>query len=138
MTETSTEIDHAADVAALRALVDDVEVGFNTNDAERMVRGFADDGTAVGVTGALLRGRDEMLDVSRDLLAGPLRDQRARYELDDIRFVRPDVALGYKRAWAVDADGHDLDVGHAMVALYVFVREGDRWEIAARQNTLVS
>ena len=31
----------------------------------------------------------------------------------------------------------DLDVGHAMIALYVFVKEDGDWWVAARQNTLV-
>jgi hypothetical protein len=30
-----------------------------------------------------------------------------------------------------------VDEQHAMIALYVFVKRGGRWMIAARQNTLV-
>ena len=58
--------------------------------------------------------------------------------MDEIRFVRPDVALVRKLAWATDADGKDLDVGHAMTALYVMVKSEGRWWIAARQNTLTA
>ena len=49
-----------------------------------------------------------------------------RYVVDEIRFVRPDVALVRKLAWATDADGNDLDVGHAMTALYVMVKSEGR------------
>jgi hypothetical protein len=52
-------------------------------------------------------------------------------------FVRPDVALAHKHAWAIDAAGERVDVGHAMSALYVLVREGGRWWVVSRQNTLV-
>ena len=45
------------------------------------------------MTGALLAGRSTVLEASRTLFAGPLRDQRARYELAEVLFVRPDVAL---------------------------------------------
>ncbi len=42
-----------------------------------------------------------------------------------------------KLASATDPAGTPNGVGRAMVALYVLVREGGRWWIAARQNTLV-
>jgi uncharacterized protein (TIGR02246 family) len=55
-----------------------------------------------------------------------------------VKFLRPDVAVAHKRATATTQDGEPLDVGHAMIALYVLVREDGRWWVAARQNTLVS
>jgi uncharacterized protein (TIGR02246 family) len=91
----------------------------------------------VTATGVRIDGRDAMLEASRAGLAGPLRDQRARYELADVVFVRPDVALAHKHAWAVDETGAQIDVGHAMSALYVLVRENGRWWAVSRQNTLV-
>jgi uncharacterized protein (TIGR02246 family) len=130
-------VDHADDIVAIRALVTDVETGFNTNDAELMTRPFLRNGIAVGVNGMEVRGLDQMLEVSRAALGSFLRDQHARYELGEITFLRRDVAIAHKRAFATRADGSEVDVGHAMVALYVFVREGDRWWVAARQNTLV-
>jgi uncharacterized protein (TIGR02246 family) len=69
--------------------------------------------------------------------AGPLGEQFAHCELDDVVFLRRDVAVAHKRAWATDADGRRLQVDHAMVALYVFVKEDGRWRVAARQNTPV-
>jgi uncharacterized protein (TIGR02246 family) len=130
-------MDHSADVAAIGRVITDIETGFNTNDAERSVAHFTDDATAVSVAGTLVAGRDALLDAHRAGFAGPLRDQRARYELGEITFLRPDVAVAHKRAWAIDDAGEPLDVGHAMIALYVFVRDGGRWRVAARQNTLV-
>ena len=127
---------HPDDIAAITCIIGDTEVAFNTNDAELLAEHFAADGEGVAVTGARLSGRDQILESGRQLLAGPLADQYARYVIDEIRFVRPDVALVRKLAWATDADGTDLDVGHAMTALYVMVKDGDRWWIAARQNAL--
>lgn len=130
--------DHTADVEAIRRIIADVEKGFNDNDAELLVEHFAQNGSGVTVMGVQIDGRDALLEFSRAGLAGPLRDERARYELADVVFVRPDVALAHKRAWAVDESGEPLDVGHAMNALYVLVREGERWWVVARQNTLVT
>lgn len=133
-----TSADHAPDVDAIRGVIADVEKGFNDNDAELLVEHFAQNASAVAVSGAQVDGRDAMLTVSRAALAGPLRDEHARYELADVLFVRPDIAVAHKHARAVDAGGDPIDVGHAMSALYVLVRERGRWWVVARQNTLVS
>jgi uncharacterized protein (TIGR02246 family) len=130
-------MDHADDIAAIRAVIADIEAGFNTKDAERSVAHFADDATAVSVGGNLVAGRNALLEAHRSGYAGPLRDQYARYELGEITFLRPDVAIAHKRARAVAADGAEIDLDHAMIALYVFVRNDGRWQVAARQNTLV-
>jgi uncharacterized protein (TIGR02246 family) len=125
------------DVAAIERVIADIEKGFNTNDPELSVEHFTDDASAVSVGGALASGRDALLEAHRAGFAGPLRDQYARYELDDVVFLRPDVAVAHKRARATDAGGEPIDVGHAMIALYVFVKDDGRWRVVARQNTLV-
>jgi uncharacterized protein (TIGR02246 family) len=129
---------HTDDDAAIRAIVADAEKAFNAGDAELLVAHMAATVSAVGVTGAEMTGRDAVLEGSRVAFAGPLRGQRARYEVTGITFLRPDVALARTHAHAVDAGGAPIDVGHAMTALYVLTRDAGRWWIAARQNTLVS
>jgi uncharacterized protein (TIGR02246 family) len=133
-----TSRDHTADIAAITALIKDVETGFNTNDPELLVRPFLANGSVVNVMGVQLTGIDAMLAASRSGLAGALADQYAEYALADITFVRPDVAIAHKHAWATTADGTRLDVGHTMIALYVFVKHDGAWWAAARQNTLVA
>jgi uncharacterized protein (TIGR02246 family) len=129
--------DHTADVAAIRRIIADVETGFNDNDADLLVEHFAQNGSVVTAMGAQIDGREAMLESARAGLAGPLRDERARYELADVLFVRPDVALAHKHAWAIDGTGEPKNVGHEMSALYVLVHENGRWWIVSRQNTLV-
>jgi uncharacterized protein (TIGR02246 family) len=129
--------DRADDEAQIRRIVADVETGFNTNDAALITAHFAQDASAVNVLGVRLRGLDALRENAEAGLRGPLRDEHARYEVDEVVFLQPDVALAHKSAWATDAAGRDIDVGHSMVALYVLVRRAGRWWIAARQNTLV-
>jgi uncharacterized protein (TIGR02246 family) len=130
-------VDHREDLAAIRAVIADVEAGFNTNDPDLSVVHFAENASSVNVAGVRLTGRDALLEANRAGLAGFLRDQFARYEVADVTFLRPDVAVAHKRAWATTPDGELLDVDHAMIALYVLVKEDHRWWITARQNTLV-
>lgn len=130
----------AADEVAVRQIIDDVETGMNTNDPELMTRHFAADAVAVGVNGQANVGR-AALDAAHVVAVGPggfLRDQYARYEVVDVRFVRPDVALVRKHARAITAEGEPLDLDHSMSVLYVLTKEEGRWWIAARQNTLVA
>ena len=132
------ETDRQTDVNALRAIIADVQRGFNDNDPELLVAHFAEDGTAVNVMGALLEDRESVLRSGRELLAGPLKDERARYDVRDIAFLTADVAIAHKTARAVNQSGADIDDRDTMIALYVFVRREDRWLIAARQNTLIA
>ncbi|MBN9111141.1 MAG: SgcJ/EcaC family oxidoreductase [Pseudonocardia sp.] len=130
----------AADEVAVRQIIADVETGMNTNDPELMTRHFAADAVAVGVNGVPHVGR-AALDAAHVAAVGPggfLQDQYARYEVVDVRFVRPDVALVRKHAHAITADGEPLDLDHTMSALYVLTKDEGRWWIAARQNTLVA
>lgn len=126
-----------SDIDEIRQVVADVERGFNTNDAALMNRHVAADATLVSAMGVRLVGIDEVMAASEAGLAGPLKDQFARYDVKDVRFLRPDVALAYKEAYAVTAEGEAIDLDHTMCALYVLVKEDGRWLIAARQNTLV-
>lgn len=133
----SDDADHVADLTALRQVIADVETGLNTNDAELMTRHFAANAVAVGVNGRATAGLAALREVHAQAVTGFLKDQYARYEIDDVSFVRPDVALVRKLARAVDAEGTPIDLDHAMSALYVLVREQGRWWIVARQNTLI-
>lgn len=126
-----------SDTDEIRQVIADVERGFNTNDAALMNKHVAADAALVSAMGVRLAGIDEVMAASEAGLAGPLRDQYARYEVRDVRFVRPDVALAYKEAYAITADGEPIDLDHTMCALYVLVKQDGRWLITARQNTLV-
>lgn len=128
---------HTSVMDKIEDLVKQTEVAFNTSDPEAFANTFTDDAWSVSVTGQLLHGRDEILETTRELFAGPLHDQFARYVVDDVQHVGADVAVVRKLAYATDEDGNDLEVDHAMVALYVLVRRADGWRVAARQNTLV-
>lgn len=131
-----TSADHRADEAAILVVIADVERAFNTNDADLLVEHMAENVSVVGVNGDQLDGRTAMLEASRLSFSGSWRDQRARYELVDVLFVSPDVALARTDVTAADSAGDPLAVGHTMTALDVLVRSEGRWWIVARQNTL--
>jgi uncharacterized protein (TIGR02246 family) len=123
--------------AALRALVGDIEQGFNSNDPELSTAHFAQNATAVAVNGTRIDGREDLLEANRVGLTGFLRDETAHYKLTDIRFLGPDAAIAHKLAWSTSdaaADGQTPE----MIALYVFAHRDGRWWIVARQNTAIT
>ncbi len=77
LNETTT--DHERDVETIKRIIADVETGFNTKDPDLSVEHFARNALVVNVTGVRLSGWDALLDATRRVLAGPLRDQYARY-----------------------------------------------------------
>ena len=89
----------------------------------------------VGAAGVVVVGREALLEAER---AAVRPDQHARYAVEDIRFVRADVAVARVRAVPVSAAGEPVDVGHTMVSLYVLASSGGRWEVVARQSTLAA
>ena len=125
------------DEAAIRRIVADVQIAFNTKDAVLMNEHFAADASVVTAMGKRITGIDALREAAEQGMAGTLQDQYVRYDVTDIRFLRPDVALAYKHATATARDGEPLELDHSMVALYVLVKENGRWLVAARQNTLV-
>lgn len=129
--------DHTDDEAAIRAIVADVETGFNTKDVDGSVRHFATNALVVNAVGAVVRGYDDIEAAHASGYAGFLKDQYAAYEVTDITFVRPDVAIALKQARATTASGEPIDLDHAMRAIYVLVKQDARWWIASRGNTLV-
>lgn len=132
-----TTADHERDVAAIKQVIGDIETAYNTNDPDLMTVHFARNASVVNVVGVQVSGWDALLAANREGLAGFLRDEHVRYEVDDLVFVRPDIAIAYKHARATTADGELIDVDPAMIALYVLVKEQGRWWIVARQNTAV-
>ena len=125
------------DEAAIRRIVADVQTAFNTNDPVLMNKHFATDASVVTAMGKRIVGLDALREAAEQGMAGALARQYVRYDVVDIRFLLPDVALAYKEATATTADGEPLELDHSMSALYVLVKEDGRWLVAARQNTLV-
>ncbi|ADB48666.1 YybH family protein [Conexibacter woesei] len=125
------------DEDAIRAVIADVETGFNTNDADLLSRHFAGDAKVVAAFGQTIDGREAIDEANRQGVASPfLKDATAHYTVSSITFVEEDVALVRKLAWST-AEDESAGKPPEMVALYVFVRRDGRWWIAARQNTLI-
>ena len=123
--------DRDADRREICAIVAEHERGFNEKDPERLAAHYRERSWAVSARGVEVEGRAAM----REQVPA---DQHARFEPGHVEFLGDDVAIMHAYVSAATADGEPVDVGHAMIKLYVFARgeDGD-WEVVARQDTLV-
>ncbi|WP_067572248.1 SgcJ/EcaC family oxidoreductase [Nocardia acidivorans] len=128
-------VDHTADIAAITRVIANAQQAFNTNDPNLMAADFAANASAGNAVGMVLRGAEAVRAASEAGLAGFLKDQFVRYDITDITFPRPDMALVHKVARETTATGELLDQDPAMVALYVLLKENGRWWTIARHNT---
>jgi len=122
--------DRDADRREIRAIVAEHERGFNEKDPERLAAHYRELSWAVSARGVEVEGRAAM----REQVPA---DQYARFEPGHVEFLGDDVAIMHAYVSAATADGEPVDVGHAMIKLYVFARSAGGWEVVARQDTLV-
>ncbi|WP_330185058.1 SgcJ/EcaC family oxidoreductase [Nocardia sp. NBC_01503] len=132
-----TGVDHTADTAAITQVIANAQQAFNTDDPNLMAADFAANASVGNAVGTVLYGAEAVRVASAAGLAGFLKDQFVRYDIADISFPRPDMALVHKVARATTATDELVDQDPAMVALYVLLKENGRWWTIARHNTPV-
>jgi uncharacterized protein (TIGR02246 family) len=88
--------------------------------------------------GRRVSGRAEFEAAMRAALASPLADVTTTVEVDDVRLLRPDVALVSATKRVTDARSEAADEVPTTGAMtYVVVDEGQGWRIASAQTTPV-
>jgi uncharacterized protein (TIGR02246 family) len=100
--------------------------------------GLLTDGVVlINAVGRRIFGRDQVRAAMREAMKTSLANVLTRYEIVDVRFVRPDVAVvsGIKH---VSEEGSGRAKGGAKITLtFVLTREQRSWLIAVVHNTLV-
>lgn len=136
MTTSSRTVD-PADERAIRQIVADIEIGFNTNQPDLLVRHMAPDALIVNPLGAVMHGPEEVrASVSALLEGGPLADATAHYSLTDITQLAPHVIVAHKNAWSSQQMA-EAGEPPEMNSLYVLVKRDEIWSIVRRQNTAI-
>lgn len=128
--------DHAADRAAIEALITDVAAGVTARDPDRCVARFAAD--ARSVTGRWIAGRDAIHAAHVAAFGDGSVPVRARFEVLDVLFVRPDVAIATAGAFRAGPDEPVDLAAPPTIATWTLVRTDDGWWVAARQLTPVA
>jgi len=128
-------------VAAVTGLVEELQAGLDQHDADLYNRHFAADVMWGSPFGATVDGYEQLHAIHLRLHRERRGGSSSRYEVVRVLAPAPDVAVAQVRRVGLDADGQTVEptpdaIGaFSEMALYVFVRRGGTWWLAAGQNT---
>ena len=131
----SAQVGKAADEAAMRESVKQMESGWNTKSGARFAKPFAEDADYVVINGMYIKGRAVIESQHQRIFDTIFKETRLSLTVKQIRFLRPDVAV-------VHVEGHRTGptkelTQDAMLTL-MMTKEKQGWVIAAFQNTAVA
>lgn len=127
----------AAEIAAIERVVETLEHAQQHELVDEFVGLFRPDAIWTTGGGRRLFGRDEIAAFTRRVLPGAMRESTATYRVEQVLFIRPDVAAVKVRQRPVALDGTPLADQQEGSPLYVMAKEGGRWLLVACQNTPV-
>jgi uncharacterized protein (TIGR02246 family) len=128
---------NAADEAAVRENVRQMETGWNTKSGALYAKPFAADADYVVVTGLHLRGREAIEQSHQRIFDTFYKNSILRVSVKQIRFLRPDVAVVHVQGNNKTRLGEETRETNVIVTLVMTKEKGD-WKITAFQNTLVA
>jgi len=136
MTSPASKQKHS-DEAAVRAHVLRSWEAWDRNDARAYAALYAEDADYVAFDGSCTRGRAAIEESHAALFSTVLRATVIRGEVEEVRFLTPDVAVTH----GVGSTAWPWQKGKPRERLsrqtYVLVREGSGWTISAFHNTRV-
>jgi uncharacterized protein (TIGR02246 family) len=110
----------------------------NKGDGELFAFPFEEDGDLVGFDGTHLKGHQQIASFHQQLLQTYVKGSRLVGKIRDVRFLTPTVAIMHAVGGTVMIGQTDIEPDRNSVHTLVFKkRDGDKWCIAAFQNTRV-
>ena len=126
------------DARAIRALLAyGYEESWNTHNPALAATSdnCVDDAVFINTTGGWVTRRQAWVNLLTPLHApgGPFHDHTRRHVVEDLRFIRPDVAIAVVKTFDVRIAGVPT-AGRETRGLVVLSKEGQHWKVAANQN----
>jgi uncharacterized protein (TIGR02246 family) len=128
-------------IDAVARLVEELQTGWDQHDADISNRHFAADVMWGSPFGATVHGYEELHAIHVRLKQQGRGGISSRFEIVRVLVPAPGVALAQVRRVALDSDGEPIEPSDNVarsfseMALYVLVRHGGVWWLAAGQNT---
>ena len=128
---------NAADEAAVRENVRQMEAGWNAKSGALFAKPFAADADYVVVNGMHLRGRDAIEKSHQHIFDTFYKNSILSVSVRHIRFLRPDVAVVHVQGNNKTRHGAETRETNVLVTLVMTKEKGD-WRIVAFQNTQIA
>lgn len=125
----------AADEAALRDAVKQMENGWNTKSGATFAKPFAEDADYVVINGNHLKGRAMIESGHQRIFDTIYKDTTLSLTVEQIRFLRSDVAVVHVKGYRTSPSEQQKQ--GAMITL-TMTKEKQGWTIAAFQNTAIT
>jgi len=126
-----------ADERVIQGILQQLETSWNRYDSISFASAFAEDANFIHIFGGQLDGRPAIEQAHRHIFETIYRGSHASFALRTIRFLRPDVAVAFARAQVKFMEGNEARELETRPTLIV-VKEQDKWQIVAFQNTKIS
>jgi uncharacterized protein (TIGR02246 family) len=125
------------DEAAVRALYEQLMIGWNKGSGEAFSAPFAEDGDLIGFDGTHLKGRPEIASFHQPLFNKWLKGTRLVGEVKSVRFLTPEVAVMHAVGGTVMRGKSDPAPERDSIQTLIALKCGGEWRLAAFQNTRV-
>jgi uncharacterized protein (TIGR02246 family) len=138
VTSADTEAQHAADIAAINAVLTDRFIaGWNAHDAHLFASAFAHDADFTNVRGVGASGRDQIEQFHAQAFEKMFMYSHQTADVKKIRFLKPDVAavdVRWEMTGALTPEGIPAPTRNGLLAL-VFTSSAGHWLITVMHNT---
>jgi len=126
-----------ADEQVMQGILQQIEAAWNRYDSISFAEAFAEDANFIHIFGGQLDGRPAIEAAHRHIFETIYRGSHASFVLRNIRFLRRDVAVVFARCRVNFKEGNEAREIETRPSLIV-VKEQDKWQIVAFQNTKIS
>jgi uncharacterized protein (TIGR02246 family) len=126
----------AKDAAAIKAALEQMRAGWNAKSGAAFTKPFTENADAVVINGVHIKTRAEIARFHQTAFDGIFKDVRLlEYNVEQIRFLRPDVALVH--VVGVRDDVSDKTKTKRGRLSFVMVKNRGEWQIEFFQNTAI-
>jgi uncharacterized protein (TIGR02246 family) len=97
-----------------------------------------DDAVFINTSGGWVKGRGKFLEMITRLHApgGPFHDHTRRHAVEELRFIRPDVAVAVVKTFDIKRAGVPT-TGEETRGLIILSKEDGHWKVNALENTRI-
>ena len=112
-----TDSAKANDETAIRANVEQIVKGWNMKSGAEFAKPFAEDADYVVINGMKIKGRPAINKGHQGIFDTIYKNSTLAYTIEQLRFLRPDVAVVHVRAVLQVTQGDKTETGNARITL---------------------
>jgi uncharacterized protein (TIGR02246 family) len=127
---------NSSDEAAVRTLLDQFIEGWNEGSGARLARPFAPDAEFINIMGLRVRGRDLIARGHDELFETVFFGTRLAGGVENVRFLRPDVAYADGVLMLQNSDGSPHNMIERALPAFIAVKKDGAWSIAIFRNMI--